>query len=136
MSKENMPTNLDEYMQVRTEMQARQREIQQKLAATNHALLPWKLVMGGLLVLIIGSSIAAEMVASSWAILTTLSALGGIICITIFYSSPGKKKLAQFWSLRDELTVLGTHQRLIEEIWQEMHPKELAPRIRHSKTVK
>jgi len=136
MSEEIMPTNLEEYLKVRGDMLARQQDIQQKVAAANCALLPWKLVMGSLLVLIIGSSIAAGIFASSWVWLTTLSVFAGAGCIICFYSSSGRKHFAQFWKLRDELIVLEAHQRLIEEIWQEALPKDVALRTLHYKTFK
>jgi len=136
MSEENMSTNLEEYLQTRIAMQAKRQEIQQKLAVTNRALFPWKLVMGGLLVLIIGSGIAARIFASVWTLLTTFGVFGGVCCIILFYSSAGKKNFAQFWSLRNELIVLEAHQRLIEEIWQEMLPKDVALRTLHYKTFK
>ncbi len=136
MSEENMPTNLEEYLQVRIAMQAKRQEIQRKLAATNRALFPWQLVMGGLLVLIIGSGIAAKIFASGWIFLTTLGVFGSIFCIILFYSSTGKKNFSQFWSLLDELTVLDAHQHSIEETWQEMLPKDVALRTLHYKTFK
>jgi hypothetical protein len=136
MSEENMPTNLEEYLQVRIAMQAKRQEIQRKLAATNRALFPWQLIMGGLLVLIIGSGIAAKIFASGWLFLTTLGVLGGFFCIILFYSSTGKRNFSQFWKLRDELIELDAHQHLIEEIWQEMLPKDVALRTLHHKTFK
>ena len=136
MSEENMPTNLEEYLQVRIAMQAQRQEIQRKLAATNRALFPWQLVMGGLLVLIIGSGIAAKIFASGWIFLTTLGDFGGIFCIILFYASAGRRDFSQFWKLQNELIVLDAHQHLIEETWQEMLPKDVALRTLHHKTFK